>query len=138
MANIIKSALPTHLKPNAGSDDQVFERRHGKTRSHMGQSVKGDLVYHGRCFSHGEPPPASPEEQMGQSCLPLAPSMAVTEHSQVAAVKTGPCSYVSSLQLLGECRGLCDGDSQSPGDLSSLIASFRLPFPSLQHQTLQL
>ncbi|KAM0427462.1 hypothetical protein ACHAPT_007422 [Fusarium lateritium] len=35
MASAIKSALPTHLKPTAGSDDQLFERRHGKTRSHM-------------------------------------------------------------------------------------------------------
>ncbi|PTD13464.1 putative UTP-glucose-1-phosphate uridylyltransferase [Fusarium culmorum] len=34
MANIIKSALPTHLKPNTG-DEQGNERRHGKTRSHM-------------------------------------------------------------------------------------------------------
>ncbi|KAL2685446.1 putative UTP--glucose-1-phosphate uridylyltransferase [[Neocosmospora] mangrovei] len=35
MASAIKSALPTHLKPHGGSDDQLFERRHGKTRSHM-------------------------------------------------------------------------------------------------------
>ncbi|KAM5381032.1 hypothetical protein ACJZ2D_003147 [Fusarium nematophilum] len=37
MASAIRSALPTHLKPNAGNEDQeaVFERRHGKTRSHM-------------------------------------------------------------------------------------------------------
>jgi hypothetical protein len=34
MAGIIKSALPTHLKPNTG-DEQGNERRHGKTRSHM-------------------------------------------------------------------------------------------------------
>ncbi|KAK2683143.1 Nucleotide-diphospho-sugar transferase [Fusarium oxysporum f. sp. vasinfectum] len=34
MASAIKSALPTHLKPNSG-DEQGNERRHGKTRSHM-------------------------------------------------------------------------------------------------------
>jgi len=34
MASVIKSALPTHLKPNSG-DEQGNERRHGKTRSHM-------------------------------------------------------------------------------------------------------
>jgi hypothetical protein len=37
MASAIKSALPSHLKPGNGKDDQEasFERRHGKTRSHM-------------------------------------------------------------------------------------------------------
>ncbi|KAF5125512.1 hypothetical protein E5D57_010200 [Metarhizium anisopliae] len=37
MAGIVKSALPSHLKPDAASgDDNGFERRHhGKTRSHM-------------------------------------------------------------------------------------------------------
>ncbi|KAK8925305.1 hypothetical protein H634G_05890 [Metarhizium anisopliae BRIP 53293] len=39
MAGIVKSALPSHLKPAAasgGGDDNGFERRHhGKTRSHM-------------------------------------------------------------------------------------------------------
>ncbi|KAF5719666.1 utp-glucose-1-phosphate uridylyltransferase [Fusarium mundagurra] len=34
MASAIKSALPTHLRPNSG-DEQGNERRHGKTRSHM-------------------------------------------------------------------------------------------------------
>ncbi|KID77039.1 UTP-glucose-1-phosphate uridylyltransferase, partial [Metarhizium brunneum ARSEF 3297] len=37
MAGVVKSALPSHLKPDAASgDDNGFERRHhGKTRSHM-------------------------------------------------------------------------------------------------------
>lgn len=37
MASAIKSALPSHLKPNNGKEDgeASFERRHGKTRSHM-------------------------------------------------------------------------------------------------------
>jgi hypothetical protein len=33
MAGAIKSALPTHLRPEDG--EGAFERRHGKTRSHM-------------------------------------------------------------------------------------------------------
>ncbi|KAF5259585.1 hypothetical protein FOXYS1_9791 [Fusarium oxysporum] len=40
MASAIKSALPTHLKPNSG-DEQGNERRHGKTRSHMMDLVTG-------------------------------------------------------------------------------------------------
>lgn len=37
MASAIKSALPSHLKPagNKEEQDTSFERRHGKTRSHM-------------------------------------------------------------------------------------------------------
>lgn len=32
----VKSSLPSHLKPGPGADQEaVFERRHGKTRSHM-------------------------------------------------------------------------------------------------------
>src|SRR4051812_21425504 len=38
MAGVVKSALPSHLKPagNTSGDDNGFEKRHhGKTRSHM-------------------------------------------------------------------------------------------------------
>lgn len=35
MASAIKSALPSHLKPNKEDGEANFERRHGKTRSHM-------------------------------------------------------------------------------------------------------
>jgi len=39
MAETLKAALPTHLKPgngNGNGDDETFARKHhGKTRSHM-------------------------------------------------------------------------------------------------------
>lgn len=35
MASAIKSALPTHMKPKEENGEAGFERRHGKTRSHM-------------------------------------------------------------------------------------------------------
>lgn len=37
MASLVKSALPSHMKPAAKeADDNGFEKRHhGKTRSHM-------------------------------------------------------------------------------------------------------
>lgn len=39
MAETLKAALPTHLKPGSGNgngDDETFARKHhGKTRSHM-------------------------------------------------------------------------------------------------------
>ena len=38
MASAIKSALPSHMKPAGSKEengDATFERRHGKTRSHM-------------------------------------------------------------------------------------------------------
>lgn len=37
MAQAIKSALPSHLKPGGGkdSDSEFIGRHHGKTRSHM-------------------------------------------------------------------------------------------------------
>jgi UTP--glucose-1-phosphate uridylyltransferase len=39
MASAIKSALPSHLKPKEEGEAN-FERRHGKTRSHMvGQNL---------------------------------------------------------------------------------------------------
>lgn len=31
----VKSALPTHLKPNNGDEAEFTKRHHGKTRSHM-------------------------------------------------------------------------------------------------------
>lgn len=38
MAGVVKSALPSHLKPagqNSGDDNGFEKRHHGKTRSHM-------------------------------------------------------------------------------------------------------
>jgi UTP--glucose-1-phosphate uridylyltransferase len=35
-AQALKNALPTHLKPGNGGDDEAFAgKHHGKTRSHM-------------------------------------------------------------------------------------------------------
>ncbi|KAK5990680.1 UTP--glucose-1-phosphate uridylyltransferase [Cladobotryum mycophilum] len=45
MAGIIKSALPSHLKPESAESDNGFERRHhGKTRSHMASNFPFSLL----------------------------------------------------------------------------------------------